>query len=372
MQETPEDGKPVTCDQAAPGRAPAGSAPAPRATHYRVEHLDGLRAVAALFVVVVHSLIESNKRLAQPDSGHVHWYNFAFASVSVFIVLSGYCLMLPIVRGGVLDAKKFFKKRARRILPPYYAALGLSIAVIVARPATVAMSFFWQNATLSLHTGVIVSHLLLVHNLSTHWALLVNPSLWSIATEWQIYFLFPFLLWTERKGTALMPLLVAFAIAAIAIAAIGKVNKGVDPAQCQLLGLFAMGMLACRRSHEKPVSRRMEAWAVFAAVLFLLAAYHLLWLWQRPALLSIGAGVVAYLMLVACSHEDSLVRRVLEMRFLTWIGGFSYSLYLIHDPILAVIHLWTPYVSLVGIPVAVALAYCFYRIFEKPFMTHPR
>ncbi|WP_410959855.1 acyltransferase family protein, partial [Salmonella sp. SAL4356] len=54
-------------------------------------------------------------------------------AVSIFIVISGFCLALPVVAAGdrMRDGSlNFFKRRARRILPPYYGALAFSLLLI--------------------------------------------------------------------------------------------------------------------------------------------------------------------------------------------------------------------------------------------------
>ena len=61
----------------------------------------------------------------------------------------------------------------------------------------------WDRALPAFEPGVVLSHLLLVHNLDERWIFKVDPPLWSVATEWQIYWLFPGLLavW-RRHGSA--------------------------------------------------------------------------------------------------------------------------------------------------------------------------
>ena len=61
-----------------------------------------------------------------------NWLLYGHLAVDVFIVLSGFCLMLPVARsGGALadGARGFFVRRARRILPPYFAAFTISVAL---------------------------------------------------------------------------------------------------------------------------------------------------------------------------------------------------------------------------------------------------
>ena len=105
--------------------------------------LYGLRAVAALFVLVSHIWYQIWPAAAEPfgyrerPTGLIlhltSWLYYGHFAVVVFIVLSGFCLMLPVVEGnGNLPGGtiEFIKKRSKRILPPYYCALLLSLFLI--------------------------------------------------------------------------------------------------------------------------------------------------------------------------------------------------------------------------------------------------
>src|SRR5205807_888516 len=105
-------------------------------------------------------------------------FGFDHYAVTTFIVISGFCLMLPVaIAGGTLKggAKQFYQRRARRILPPYYAALALSVAIALARGVPVT-------------NGSLISHALLIHDFGASWIFDINGALWSIAVEWQLYF----------------------------------------------------------------------------------------------------------------------------------------------------------------------------------------
>ena len=92
-----------------------------------------------------------------------------------------------------------------------------------------------------------------------------------------------------------------------------------------------------------------------------------------------GVGVASMLTLM---HAGGLgtVRRVLASRFALWLGLFSYSIYLIHDPIIGVLDkyafgpmgvspLGTFALTLVlGLPVILGLCYAFHLLFEAPFL----
>ena len=88
------------------------------------------------------------------------------------------------------------QRRARRILPnvlcgaSFIRAFCWSPAIFLARYTGSKRSI----AASDLNPGDLISHLLLVHNLSSAWFHQINAPLWSVATEWQIYFLLPLIL----------------------------------------------------------------------------------------------------------------------------------------------------------------------------------
>src|ERR1700742_911024 len=98
----------------------------------RLAGLDGLRGLAALYVVVYHVSLRASP--GYPDAGAlfwVGWFSYGRFAVLVFIVLSGFSLALSPARDDWrLDGiAAYARRRARRILPPYWAALAFSLAV---------------------------------------------------------------------------------------------------------------------------------------------------------------------------------------------------------------------------------------------------
>src|SRR5437660_1154683 len=101
-----------------------GSAPRPAATRH-LKHVEGLRALACLVVFVNHAYGQTwFAEHGQFPKGVLSTFTYSLVAghlaVTVFIVISGFCLALPVIangdrlRGG---SKNFFKRRALRILP---------------------------------------------------------------------------------------------------------------------------------------------------------------------------------------------------------------------------------------------------------------
>ena len=153
---------------------PALTGSRPAAGHR--DFLDGVRAIAALWVVLSHLwIIPFGMNAHDGWLGRLtNWTLYSHFAVDVFIVVSGFCLILPVARTGALEggAWPFFRRRARRILPPFYAALVFSVAAVLAvqalghhalsvdKPALLANIFLVQDLLPALNTlnGAVLEH----------------------------------------------------------------------------------------------------------------------------------------------------------------------------------------------------------------------
>jgi len=213
-------------------------------------YLDSLRGLAALYVVMCHATLTFH-----PD----HWtlplsvtdFNQIFVAghyaVDLFIILSGFCLMLPVIRndgklrGGIIV---FFQKRARRILPPYYLAMGLSI-LLTATLIGYKTGTFWDN-TFPITKTDIITHLILIQDFFTDNSGKINYVFWSISVEWGIYLLFPLILICWRKFGAFTTTAVTIILSYGLFVPLRLLHLNTSPwGICpHYFGLFTLGMLA--------------------------------------------------------------------------------------------------------------------------------
>lgn len=331
----------------------AGEQPAAAgAARVRLAYLDGLRALAAGYVVAFHAVTGFyGPELNGPFRVLRRAFAYGHELVAVFIVLSGYCLMLPVVRKDArrlpVELGTFVQRRARRILPPYFAALAGSLLLLALVPVLRTRSgTTWDDSLPGLQLGPILTHALVVHNWVPSWGVQINGPFWSVATEWQIYFFFPLLLLPVWRRLGMWATLGVAALVGYAPLTFAPGPAGL--AIPWYLLLFAFGMAAAAigfspEARERHLRERLP-WGPVAAGLWLSCAIlsNLVagaWFGLKPlsdALVGLAtASLLVDLTDKAARSAPSRLLTLLEARPLLVVGHFSYSLYLTHLPLLA-------------------------------------
>jgi len=304
-------------------------------------------------------------------------------------------LMMPVARsadGGLSGGFwGYIKRRARRILPPYYAAVAVSLLFIATIPALrEPTGTIWDGTTPAFAPGVLFSHVLLVHNLSDDWIHRINGPLWSVGAEWQIYFLLPLVMLPVWRRFGLVAMVVlSFAVGLFPHFVLQGLLEKTYP---WYVGLFALGAAAAavNFSANERVRRLRDAvpwpaltaafWIGVALVAFGWARFWWAHLWFADTVV----GLATACLLVRCTraalqHPEAarpIFLRLAESRAALAVGRFSYSLYLVHMPVLAVVYLASrvlpaglPRFFLMQatmVPCALAASYVFYLAFERP------
>lgn len=351
----------------------------------RVECLDGLRGVAALWVLIGHMMILTGFRLpliGKPDLG-----------VDLFILLSGFLMMYQYrLRAGSEDWDApgtwagFWTRRFFRLAPLFYVTLA---AALVAGPSIYADrvaidSFLGQSLQpperyLDGGLANIVLHLTFLFGLLPDYAFRTPLPDWSLGLEMQFYLVFPFLIllgrWIGWVPAALVAACGAVAIALLAGAA------GIDypmPSFLPLkLQLFLAGMLI---AVDPGASQSRLWWRLGTAML--LAAIPI---GGDQDMLHFAVRELLVAGFFALVHWRSIgaigwISRLLGSRPFYWLGELSYGTYLIHLLILqpvaaAVIGQFGTGLGAAGrfaltgaivVPVTYALAFVTYKLVELP------
>jgi peptidoglycan/LPS O-acetylase OafA/YrhL len=350
---------------------------------FRVPWLDGVRAVASTYVVLHHAFLSVWP--GYPDNhgpAYLGWLVPGQFGVVVFIVVSGYSLTLaPLSNAGRLPGGvgAFARRRIWRILPPYWAALiGSTLLVnLFAAP---------RDATFVDLKSFLV-HAFLAQDLTANTT--PNGAFWSIAVEAQIYVLFPLvLLMMRRRGALLMALAIALLTSMAHVLAIHgpSVFHKVENFTPQLFVAFAFGVAAAAlTSRESRWLDRLCSPLLVGVVAAL--AVGGMWL-SGPRMVmthvywsDLVVGLVTAMAFLALGRGATTFGTLLASRPLAGLGRFSYSTYLVHAPVLLVVAVllvrplgWSPVPSFMllvgtGLLLALGMAYGFFLVFEKPFLT---
>lgn len=352
----------------------------------RLLFVEGLRGLAALFVVFSHfrSMIAPGALSAK--SNHLApWFQSLLSpldqshlAVAAFIVLSGFCLQVSLFNGKngrISDLKQFFKRRAWRILPAYYACLAISVVVALTitaaqpgMPFSQYVPVTWQNTL--MHVG-------LVHNFSPDSMYKINGVLWSIALEAQLYLVFPLLVFALFRIGRFQTLFLTLGLALAVMFAFPEAMK-LYP---WFLPLFALGMVAGHFAYRPHPKLSTAPWIGIALFWIGMTAVPLaVQSKQFIAVSDFGIGVaVAGLIYLGSVAPTRVLPRICSWKPIVAIGGFSYSLYLMHHPILQILYVYRPgfvtgpakslaYLVLVGLPLILIACYIFSLMFERPFI----
>ncbi len=366
-------------------RAPA---PAPPPAE-RLAFLEGIRGALALYVAASHvftmvdpSAVTGRSSTAPP------WlrllaapFLYGHVAVAMFIVVSGFSLQLGLLQGGgsgeVRSLAGFFRRRARRILPAYYAALVLSVGV--ASAVTVRFPYPPFTTYLPVDAATVASHVLLVQNFWPGWMYKLNGVLWTISIEVQLYLLFPALARLQAaRGRGVLLLLGA----ALWLVPTATLTLLFSPTYLRLwfAFLFVAGMAAAHLAYRPPLrGRRPEFWVGALAWLGLALGFAAMALSRSHPLLDIPLGLsLACLCLLGTVGGGGIAIRLLGARPLAALGSFSYSLYLVHHPVEQIVYALRPpaitalgptlaWLALVGLPAMLATAWLFSLLFERPY-----
>lgn len=378
----------------------------------RLVGIDMLRGIAILLVLAIHIPHDAPGGWRDnPWFFPAFFADFGYLGVPLFILISGFCIHAAAARnraagGGYgFDWAQFWKRRFVRLYPPYVAAMVLSLVFATwlhSKVADPASLLGWDLAT----------HLLLVHNLTSEYATsLGNGAFWSLGTEEQLYALYALLLllFTRFSGRTAL-----FFVAGVTLAwrlvtpfwpdpgpSLGPFHLGqwfqwplhywlhwtlgavaVDaylgnrtlPAWTRsvpgAIAALALGLAFNRNTFEFLLSTQLPMTFLRTADAMTLAVLH------NMGELMVLAGFFMLLNVVLRMERDGRLRGAL-LASLAWVGRISYSLYLVHVPVIHALEARMPFdgseahwplrYAVYGTIVMLA-GYAFHRLVERWFL----
>lgn len=309
-------------------------------TRSRVECLDGLRALAAMWVLVGHCLLLTGWRvpiLGEPDLG-----------VDLFIMLSGFLMVFhyqlrqdkePWQRPETW--LKFWTRRYFRIAPLFYVMLFLALALgpYLYESRTVIDDFLLRSHQAPeryLDSGLknIVAHLLFLFGLLPNFAYRTPLPDWSLGLEMQFYAVFPAVMLLVRRLDWIRSAVLIAALGGLVVFAMGQMSVHFPmPSFLALkMQVFLCGMLLAGVLHpSRPRPILYLALAMLLAALPYGGEYGLGKLLIREVLVMGFFALVLYRMLRGMAGVVAArIATTLGNRFFHLMGELSFSIYLIH------------------------------------------
>ena len=292
---------------------PAGSEP-----ELRLKGLDGLRGIAACVVAFgFHTQFMFAQGVFAPGAGGpiAQWLrDFGWAAVDLFFVLSGFVfahVYLTNARYARISLREFVVARIARLYPLHIATLLLCAVIPAALP---------NNGP-----GAFIAHLFMVQALFSPAGHTFNGPAWSISIEALCYLIFAAGLWGQWRALHLYTALALIAGLIGTLSFAPEMRVTVETAISRgLLGFFAGQALWLNRAWFAKVPTPILAIVALAAIVV------------DPG----GLSAVIPLTLVAWPALLLLALRVpaLSARPLLWLGDRSYAIYLLHMPLIDLVH----------------------------------
>lgn len=333
-----------------------------------IPELDGLRALAVLLVIAVHT-------------GFVPG---GYVGVDVFFVLSGYLITSILLRqraDGEWSIKSFYVRRARRLYPALLLMLVISLPFALLLAPT--RHLYAEDVLVS---GAYLSDIVQ----ALHFSQLSGLShTWSLAVEEQFYLVWPFvlLLLVGMRSHTRWTVLIAASLAAFGCLAVGGGAMMVLPIG-RGIGLLFGAMLAFGLERREwpwnPTLTGVLSLAGLIAAIVLAASVP--YGYASSSYLAACAAGVASVGLIGSLISGGVLARPFGARPVAWLGARSYGVYLWHFPLLYALEQLGPFqrpwalssnhpqplALLVALSGSVALAALSYRFVESRFLRSGR
>jgi exopolysaccharide production protein ExoZ len=327
----------------------------------RVAYIDGLRAVAALMVFMVHA----GGLLSLGPIGQ-SIVNHGLYGVTVFFVLSAYTLCMsvaPAFDGHPVSWRAYFIRRFFRIAPLYYVVIVYAACTGPERPDYLLTLFL---------------HLSFANMVVPQYANDILSIEWAIAVEWSFYVMFPVLAILARSRTSLTMLVATAAVVFVTrdrlFSALPLYSSYRQFSVLLHLYAFVGGIAvyaAIRQAAFQTISGRSMLWGfnVLCAAMIAFMIWHGDSAYTGP-LVALITGVV-----ILNAQSGGLARSILSWPPLAFIGKISFSVYLLHIFFVGWVHSleWRPEAAiLAALAATLGAATVTYLCIERPGMAAGR
>ncbi len=351
----------------------------------RIKEIDGLRGIAILMVVMFHYL--NNQLINSTNTvGKVlaKLTQFGWVGVDLFFVLSGFLIgsILLTNKQSPNYFKTFYIRRIVRIIPNYYLLLLLFAFVLGIGWFNNNEHLVGQNIIPVWSYWAFCQNFFMAYN--NHMG---NPPMvitWSIAIEEQFYIIFPLILYKlKNRFVPLLLLLLVLTALFFRYYFIGWIPRYVlliSRVDSLAIGILIAWLLLNYDffSFTNKFKKHLIATLIilFSVCGILYLSYGDLGIFKH----TFFALIFAILIIFALQKDNSWWCIFLRSNWLVWIGTISYSLYLFHEYVIAIIyHLFgrrgvmiqtvtDAGITFLSFAAALLVSYCIFRFLETPMI----
>lgn len=347
----------------------------------KVIAIDLLRCLAAMGVFYLHN--HSGGMLAKYTGWSFFRYTDSFGffyAVPLFFLISGYCIHLSNIKyvkaQSPLPLKAYYVRRFLRIYPPYLVALILALAInyLTVPDYSVGVNDFFV-------------HLFSLQGFTVKYFNTINIVLWTISAELAFYAIYPAFYFIRVRFNLNYALLFTLFVSCLSIAFyFYKGNITLPERFCVFNLWFAWccGAFLADKKMLNPVDLKQRKYLYF--YLIILAAFICLnFIPNNLSIIFDQFNVLIWTvpMLFVLSKEGWLIKRKnwWIIRVAAAIGLSSYSLYLMHEPLIALKNFlahkyFPPWFQPVGVVAGIFIIpvvtwYSYYYV-ERPFIPKKR
>ncbi|CAN7713192.1 acyltransferase [Paenibacillus sp. LjRoot153] len=308
----------------------------------RYDQLDSLRGLAASSVLLSHLIFPSFYLIDKIKNTPLHIFWAGHEAVILFFLLSGFVLSLPFHNNKKTRYRDYLVKRICRIYIPYIASIILSILLMTTLAHTSIPelgNWFNGNRISSLSSESLIGHFLFLGDYNSTE---INPVVWSLVHEMRISLIFPLLMFFVIRLGWKKNIALSLACTVIYYLCIKTINYNIPFIySIHYIGFFTVGaLLAKHRQFIHDLYLKLTNSLKYTIMIVGVMAYtYTYWFFPNSAYLHvtlINDWVVAIgsCIFIIFSLNSNILKKILLLKPIHFIGQTSYSLYLFHIPLL--------------------------------------
>ena len=347
-----------------------------------IGEIDGLRFLAVVPVVLMHLSERVQKySLGYDDSLYdsiLYYLSRGTVGVFLFFAISGFILGMPFAKCALSGKKPksykiYLKRRFVRLEPPYIFWMLIFFTVLVIRDVD----------QFQYHFKHLIASVFYVHNIIYNSYSTINPVAWSLEVELQFYLLAPFifkiyfLIKNFKVRTKLLGVIVV--LYPFVKSLLGWHSMPLKATLLGNLDFFLIGLLALEiylAQARKVNMKKTVVWDVVGLISIILLFNS----WSSNPILGLFLNV-SILGIIISAFNGKYLNQLMNLKWVTLIGGMCYTIYLIHLPLMEFIISFSSQwsvssdlliqillQSIIVLPILMVIVVFAYVLIERPFM----